>query len=81
MSCGVGRRCSSDPALLLAAIALIQPLASEFPQAAGAALKKKKKEREREKLENKEMKKKEMVGKDKLIKLGFKEHSNLKYEI
>ena len=47
MSCGVGRRCSSDPALLwlwcrLAAVALIQPLAWELPYAASATLKRKK---------------------------------------
>ena len=46
MSCGVGHRLSSDPALLWlwcrpAAVALIQPLAWEPPYAAGAALKKK----------------------------------------
>ena len=45
MSCGVGRRCGSDPALLclwrrLAATALIRPLALEPPYAA----KRKKKE-------------------------------------
>ena len=44
MSCGVGHRHSSDPALLwlwyrLAAAAPIQPLAWELPHAAGAALK------------------------------------------
>ena len=48
MSCGVGRRCSSDPLLLwlwcrLAAAALIQSLAWEFPYATGAALKRQKK--------------------------------------
>ena len=42
MSCGVGRRCSSDPALLwlwcrLAATAPIRPLAWEPPYAAGVA--------------------------------------------
>ena len=47
MSCGVGHRCSSDLAWLwlwhrLAAIAMIRPLAWEFPYAAGAALKSKK---------------------------------------
>ena len=47
MSCGVGHRCSSDPALLWpwcrpAAVALIRPLAREPPYAAGVALKKKK---------------------------------------
>ena len=46
MSCGVGRRCGSDPMLLwlwrrLAGIAPIRPLfAWERPYAAGAALKK-----------------------------------------
>ena len=44
MSCGIGGRCSSNPALLwlwckLAAIALIQSLAWELPYAIGAALK------------------------------------------
>ena len=44
MSCGVGYRCGSDPALLwlwyrLAAAALIRPLAWEPPHAMGAALK------------------------------------------
>ena len=52
MSCGVGRRHSLDPELLclwLAAVALIRPLAWEFPYALGVALKrKKKKKRERE---------------------------------
>ena len=58
VSCGVGCRCSSDPALLWlwhrpAAVALIQPLAWELPCTLGAALKKnknqkKKKERERD---------------------------------
>ena len=55
MSCGVGPRCSSDPALLWlwcrsqtwlgseVAVALIRPLAWEPPQAAGAALKRKRK--------------------------------------
>ena len=42
MSCGVDRKCGSDPALLwlwrrLAAIAPIRPLAWEPPYAAGAA--------------------------------------------
>ena len=44
MSCGVGQRCGSDPALLWlwrrpAAVALIQPLAWELPYAVGVALK------------------------------------------
>ena len=44
MSCGVGPRCGSDPALLwlwyrLAATALIQTLAWQLPRATGAALK------------------------------------------
>ena len=48
MSCGVGHRLGSDPALLwlwrrLAAAAPILPLAWEFPYAAGAALKSQKK--------------------------------------
>ena len=55
MSCGVGCRCRSDPALpwlwcRLAATALVRPLAWEPPYAAGVALerqKKKKKKKER----------------------------------
>ena len=44
MSCGVGRRCNLDPALLwlwgrLAAAAPIRPLARELPYAAREALK------------------------------------------
>ena len=56
MSCGVGRRCSSEPALLWrrpAAAAPVQPLAWQLPHATGAALKSKKKERERERKEGK----------------------------
>ena len=50
MSCGVGRRCSSDMALLWlwgrqAAAALTQPLAWELPYAVGTALKKKKRKK------------------------------------
>ena len=50
MSCGVGRRRGSDPALLrlwgrLAAAALIQPLAWDLPYATGVALKRKKRKR------------------------------------
>ena len=49
MSCGVGRRCGSDPKLLwlwcrLATVASIQPLAWEHPYAMGAALKRQKME-------------------------------------
>ena len=62
MSCGVGQRCGSEPALLWlwhrpAAIAPIQPQAWELPYAVSVALKKakkkkkKKKGRERENLE------------------------------
>ena len=61
MSCGVGYRCGSDPALLWlwrrpAATAPIRPLAWEPPYAVGAAQekakdkKKKKKERKKEKI-------------------------------
>ena len=67
MSCGVGRRCGLDLALLwfwhrLATTALIRPLAWEPPYAAGVALKKmkktkKKKEEEEEEERNKEKKK------------------------
>ena len=49
MGCGVGRRYGSDPMLLwlwrrLAAMAPIGPLAWELPYAAGAALKRQKKQ-------------------------------------
>ena len=50
VSCGVGCRCGSDPALLWlwcrpAATALIQPLAWEPPYAVGAALEKAKRQK------------------------------------
>ena len=53
MSCGVGRGCSLDPALLWlwcrpAAAAPIRPLAWEPPYAAGAALKRQKTKKEKE---------------------------------
>ena len=53
MSCGVGHRHGSDPALLwlchrLASVILIQPLAWEPAYVAGVALKSKKKKKERE---------------------------------
>ena len=49
MSCGVGRRCGSDLVLLRlwcrpAAVAPIRPLAWKPPYAAGAALRKEKKQ-------------------------------------
>ena len=49
VNCGVGHRRASDPALLWlwhrpAAVATFQPLTWEFPYAAGAALKKTKKQ-------------------------------------
>ena len=52
MSCGIGHRGGSDPALLwlwhrLAATALIGPLAWEPPHAADAALKRGKKKRQK----------------------------------
>ena len=52
MSCGVGRRQGSDPALLWlwcrwAAAAPIQPLAWESPYATGAALKRQKKKKKK----------------------------------
>ena len=52
MSCGVGHRCGSDPALLwlwhrLVAAALIGPLAWEPPYAAGAALEKAKRQKKK----------------------------------
>ena len=50
MSCDVGNRCGSDLVLLwlwcrLEAVALIQPLAWEFPCAQGVAQKKQKKKK------------------------------------
>ena len=53
MSCGVGLRCGSDPALLwlwrrLAAAAPIRPLAWEPPYATGVAPEKDKKQKETE---------------------------------
>ena len=50
VSCGIGHRLGSDPALLWlwcrpATTALIQPLAWELPYAGGVALKEKKKKR------------------------------------
>ena len=64
MSCGVGRRRGSDPALLwlwrgLVAIAPIRPLAWEPPYAAGAAqrnIKKTKKKKKEKKNSNKQEK-------------------------
>ena len=55
MSCGVGCRCGLDPALLClwrrpAAIAMIQPLAWELPDATGVALKSKKKLEKKEQI-------------------------------
>ena len=57
VSCGVGCRLGSDPALLClwyrpAAAAPIRPLAWEPPHAGGAALKKKKKSEIKTKLED-----------------------------
>ena len=54
MTCGVGRRCGSDPTLLclwcrVAATAPIGPLAWETPYAAGVALKGQKTEKKKEK--------------------------------
>ena len=54
MSCGVGRRCVLDPALLwlwrrLVATAPIRPLAWEPPYAAGVALKGQKDKKKKEK--------------------------------
>ena len=57
MSCGVGRRCGSDPVLLwlwhrLVAIAQISPLAWELPYAAGVALGKTKRQKKKKKERN-----------------------------
>jgi len=69
MSCGVGCRRGSDPALLwlwrrLAATALIQPLAWEPPYAVGAAQRNSKKTRERPKEVEKRQKKKKKKKSD-----------------
>lgn len=55
MSCGVGRRCGSDPALLwlwrrLAAIAPVQPLAWDPPYASGSGPRKGKKKKKQNKI-------------------------------
>ena len=61
MSCGIGHRCGSDPALLwlwlwlwcrLAAVAPFRPLAWEPPYASGTALKSKKKKKKKKKNKN-----------------------------
>ena len=56
MSCDVGHKCGSDPALLLlwcrpAATAPVERLSWEPPYAAGVALKKKKKKKEKKRIE------------------------------
>ena len=70
MSHGVGHRLSSDPLLLwlwcrLAAVTSIQPLAWEFPYAAGTALKNKQTNRQ----------------KTLKLKFSFKKHSTLLSEL
>jgi len=60
VSCGVGHRHGSDPALLWlwrrpVAAALIRPLAWEPPYAAGVALEKEKKKKEKERQKKKEV--------------------------
>ena len=57
MSCSVGHRCCSDPALLwlrrrLAAVVPIRPLAWELPYAADVAVKRKKEKRKRKRNRN-----------------------------
>ena len=60
-SCGEGRRCGSDPALLwlwcrpVAAIAPIGPLAWELPYAINVALESKKKKKKEKKKKEKEI--------------------------
>ena len=66
-SCGVGGRCSSDPALLWlrhrpAAVAPIQPLAWELPYALCVALKSKKGKKKKKKKKKKKEKKNERNG-------------------
>ena len=61
MSCSVGGRCSSDPALLqvwcrLAAVAPIRPLAWKPSYAVGAAQEKKRKKKKKKRKEKKEIK-------------------------
>ena len=60
MSCGVGNRHGSDPALLWlwlrpAATALIQPLAWEPPYAEGAVLEKAKRQKKKKEKRKKEL--------------------------
>ena len=62
MNCGVGRRCSSDPALLwfwrrLAATVPIGPLAWVPPCAMGAAIEKMKKDKKKKKKKKKKKQK------------------------
>ena len=64
MSCGVGHRLGSDPALLWlwcrpAAVVPIQPLAWELPHAAGAAPKSERERRERERKKQRKKEKKD----------------------
>ena len=63
MSCGVGRRCGSDLALVWlgcrpASVAPIRPLAWESPYAVGVALKKQKQKAKNKPKKNKQKKKK-----------------------
>ena len=65
VSCGVGLRCGSDPALLLlwcrpAAVALIRPLAWEPPYAMDSALKRQKMMGKKKKKEYMHLKKKNL---------------------
>ena len=59
MSCGVGRRCGSDLALLwlwrrMVATAPIRPLAWELPYALGATLKRQKRKKKNQELLSRE---------------------------
>ena len=69
MSCGVGRRCGSDPVLLWlwrrpAAAALIRPLAWEPPYAVGEALKRTERQKNKNKggAQNKDMEERQVGG-------------------
>ena len=83
MSCGVGRRCSLDPAwpwlqLRPAGVVLIQPLSWELPYALGGALKrqgKKKKEKKKKTLKKPEGVPQTFKCKVKCIYLAFRQGS------
>ena len=78
MRCGVGHSLSLNPRLLwlwcrLAAVALIQVLAWEFPYASGKALKSEKTKKKKKKERKKKEKRRKMRGEKKEYSLLFGE--------